>query len=201
MGDNKQPAAPTAPSTTATLSEYIANYPKLVDLEKQYSPELAVLEKSIQDQLYPNQSKLGEQLGAIASNGMNQSAPDWYQANVADTLKSSLGRNLVYNPQAQEQFGLATNQANQDWKQYYQNLGLSLSNKVPLVQGQQNAVQGYTPNSALNFAQQTFGTQAGIYGQQSQNAQYNPWMNLLGSVAGGVSGATTTGLGKKYGWF
>lgn len=194
-GAVQAPAAPAAPTTADTLAEYIKNYPQLVELQKRYAPELAATDYGIQKQYQPNQLALGEQLAGQASQGMTQNAPAWYQNNIQDTMKANFGRNLVYNPQAQEQFGLATNQANEDWKRYYQNMGLSLNNRVPLTQNTMQTAQGYTPAQALNSAALTYGTQANIYGTQGgmYNAQYsnpqsNPWANAGGSILGNMGG-------------
>jgi len=195
----QMPAAPTPPTAAQTAADYASALPTYYQTALQYEPQMAALEKQINEQLYPQTAGLQETLAAQASQGMTQPLPDWYKQNVADTLKSTFGRNLVYNPQAQEQYGLATNQAYKDWGDYYRNLGLSVGNRQPLA-ASPNLMSSYTPAANMGFAQQGYGTQANVYGTQSQNYwnQQNyspPWMNMLGTVGGGVGQGIGTGMG------
>jgi len=193
------PQAPAAPTASASMADYVASYPQLAELQKQYAPQFAALDYGIQQQYQPQQLALGEQLAGQASEGMTQAAPDWYKQNVRDSLMSNFGRNAVYNPQGQEQFGLATSQANEDWRRYYQNMGMSISNKVPLTQNTMQTAQAYNPATVMNMASNTFGTQAGMYGTQMQNYMQggpsNPWANIAGSLAGGIGSGIGTGMG------
>jgi len=51
-----------------------------------------------------------------------------------------------------------------------------------------------------SFAQGNYGTQAGMWGTQAQiAAQGNPWMSLLGTGLGAVTGGLGAGLGAKLG--
>lgn len=201
------PQAPTPQSYGSTIQDYIQNYPQLFELMQKYGPQEATMQKNINETLYPQTAGLQENLATQATQGMNQSTPEWYNQNVRDTLKSQFGRNLVYNPQAQEQYGLATNQAKEDWRRYYQSLGTTLSGKQPLATYSNNITSQYSPNQATQYAANTYGTQAGIYGNQlSYNAQMQPYTmsnqlwNLGGSLAGGAAGIGTMGVMNKMGW-
>lgn len=206
MGSTKvsQPAAPTVPTASQTATDYASALPIYYEAAMKYEPQMAALEKSINEQLYPNTAGLQETIAGQAQAGLTQDMPEWYKTQVGDTLKAQLGRNLVYNPQAQEQYGVATQQAYQDYGNYWRNLALSAAGRQPLATSP-NIMQTYTPSANMNQASNTYGTQAGIYGQQMQNytsqSQYNPWMNVVGSLAGGIGGAMTgqymSGLGGK----
>ena len=211
MGDSGQevqtPSVPTAPSYSSTIQDYIKNYPEIYKLMEEYAPKQALLQKQTYENLYPNQAGLGEQLGGIASQGMTADAPDWYTQKTRDQLKSTFGRNLVYNPQAQEQYGTGMQQAAYDWQKYYQQMGLSLAGKTPMYGADTSMTQSYTPSQATNFAAQNYGTGANIYGTQGSmygnQLQYNLGMqqytpqnqmwNLAGSVGGGLAGGWAGG--------
>jgi hypothetical protein len=85
-------------------------------------------------------------------------------------------------------------------------LGAPITNQFGSLGGAQQGAVGFNPVNfqggkvtdanagaqGANFAQGNFGTQAGMWGQQAQIAsQGNPWMSLLGNVAGGAAGAAT----------
>jgi hypothetical protein len=157
---------------------------------------MAALEKQINEQLYPKTAGLQETIAGQAAQGLAQDLPTWYKGKVEDTLKSQLGRNLVYNPQAQEQYGIATQQAYQDWGNYWRNLSLSAAGRQPLA-ASPNLMTSYTPAANMGFAQQGYGTGANIYGTQMQNymqQSQNPWLNLAGTIGGGLTGGIGTGM-------
>jgi hypothetical protein len=206
MGSTKivQPSPPPAPTATQAAEDFSRSLPIYYQTALQYEPKIAQMEYDIQSQLYPQETALRQQIGQDTLAGLRQSVPEWYNQGIRDTLKAQFGRNLVYNPQAQEQYGLATNQAARDWKNYYTNIGLSMAGRIP-VTTPNNIMSSYTPQANMNFAQQGYGTGAGIYGTQMQNytsqSQYNPWMNLAGSIGGSIAGAGTYGLGQRFNWW
>lgn len=194
------PTAPTPPTQAQTAADYAAALPVYYQAALQYEPQIAQMEKNIQSQLYPTTTALQEDIANRAKAGMNAPIADWYKQNVAENLKSSLGRNLVYNPQAQEQYGLATQQAYKDWGDYYTNLGLTSTGRQALTQPS-NMLGTYTPAAGMSFAQQGYGTGANIYGTQMQNymqQSQNPWANVAGSIAGGIGSGIGMGMGYKW---
>jgi hypothetical protein len=211
-----QTPAPAAPSATQTAEDYAKALPIYYQTALEYQPKMAAMEKSINEQLYPQTAGLQEIVAGQAQEGLTQPIGDWYRQNVADTLKSQLGRNLVYNPQAQEDYGIATQQAYQDWQNYYRNLGLSWAGRQPLA-ASPNLMSSYTPALQTQANQSSFGTQAGIYGHglnyntnmYNTNLGYsNPWANIGGSLAGGLGSGLGTlggmmgyGFGSKRGWW
>ena len=161
----QQPTAPSAPSYSSTIQDYIKNYPEIYKLMEEYAPKQALLQKQTYENLYPNQAGLGEQLGGIASQGMTADAPDWYTQKTRDQLKSTFGRNLVYNPQAQEQYGTGMQQAAYDWQKYYQQMGLSLAGKTPMYGADTSMTQSYTPSQTAQYASNNYGNYLGAWGQ------------------------------------
>lgn len=93
-------------------------------------------------------------------------------------------------------------------------LGSPLSNQFGNLGGAQNGAVGFTPVNfqggmgvnqnagaqAANFAQGNYGTQAGMWGTQAQiAAQGNPWMSLLGTGIGAMTGGFGAALGGSLG--
>ena len=210
-----QPAAPPAPpSATAQLSEYIQNYPKLVELQRQYGPETAGLDyqlfqqyapqytqtaQDIQNQVYPQTSKLQESLATQALEGMNSQVPDAFRQQFESDFNAGLGMNTNAPLGVSERnIGLANLQ--KQWQDYYRNLGLSLANRQPLQQTAnpsfQNAGSSENVNPFLNYGASTYGTQMAGYGAQTAGTQYyrnsSPW-GMAGGIAGGIGGAMLGG--------
>jgi hypothetical protein len=198
MGSSDMPSAPTAPSYQSSIQDYINAYPQLAELQKTYAPQIAQMQQQTQQQLYPQQAALGENLASVANQGITSGAPDWYKNQMSDTLSAKFGRNQVFNPLGQQAYGQQYQSGLQNWQNYYNNLGLSLNNKTPLYGASTDITTQSTPSSALSYNSNLYNTAANIYGQQSQNAQYDPWMNVLGSLAGGIGGAATSYGMNKY---
>lgn len=202
-----QPATPAAPTATQTAEDYAKALPIYYQTAMQYQPQIAALEKSTNEQLYPNTAGLQETIAGQAKEALAQDVPEWYKTNVADTLKSQMGRNLVYNPQAQEDYGIATQQANQEYGNYWRNLALSAAGRQPLA-ASPNLMSTYTPvaqmaNTATNYGNYSnayssmygsaVGANANMYGNYVNNASSNPWMNMAGTIGGGLAGGFTGG--------
>ena len=164
-----QPTPPAAPSTAEGIQAYVDSLPALyqaqlnyapkeaaqqVDLAQQYALPLAQAYQSAQDVLYPGTSALQEQLASAASSGMNQGAPDAVRQQYLDNYKANLGTNAgsFIGAQGTAQ-GLA--QLDQSFKQYYNDLALSVAGRQPLSQPQQsqytNQLGSYTPGQALGY--------------------------------------------------
>ena len=202
------PSVPSAPSYSSTIQDYIKNYPDIYKLMEEYAPKQALLQKQTYENLYPNQAGLGEQLGGIASQGMTADAPDWYTQKTRDQLKSTFGRNLVYNPQAQEQYGTGMQQAAYDWQKYYQQMGLSLAGKTPVYGADTSMTQSYTPSQTAQYASNNYGNYLGAWGQVNPaytrgGGGYNMAGGLggmgAGALAGGYVGSIVPGIGTMVG--
>jgi len=198
----QQPAPPQPQSAASSYADYVAMRPQMFAQDVTYAPQYAALEKQINEQLYPYTAGLQESLAKQVQAGMTETAPEWYQRSIADTLKSQLGRNLVYNPLAQEQFGVATNEAYKGWQDYYRNLGLTLAGRQPLAQTYVGT-SAIAPQSVLNYNAQNYGNFSNAYSSMyganaalaGQMATYNPWANVAGSLAGGIGQGLGTGIG------
>lgn len=205
------PAPPAAPSYAATLKEYNAAYPESIALQQKYAPELAQLEyqlqqqysplyaqlqKQINEQLYPQTASLQENLASQALQGMNQGLPEDLRQKYVSDFNAGLGMN-VNSPIGVSDRNVALTQLNEQWKNYYQNLGLSAAGRQPLAQGQQQAFQD--PNSgfqgALNFAQQSYGGQLQGYNSSLANRIIQPKQSGFDNILGAGAGITGLGLG------
>ncbi len=212
-----QPERPQMPTTATSMQDYIDNYPKLMELQRQYNPQqaglaydvaaqygpqYAQLQKQVNEQLYPQTAGLQEQMAGIASRGMEDDVPPAMQAQYLDRLRSEVG------PQAGA--GIAGDYVSRNmiaqgekYKQYYQNLGLSLSGRQPLAQNQapaySDAGAGYNYGSVAQGNQANYGTAAGLYGnlyntnagwsQQNAMMPYQAAGALMGGGAGFIPSA------------
>lgn len=208
------PATPAAPTAQQTAEEYAKALPIYYQTAMEYEPQMAALQKQINEQLYPNTAGLQETIAGQASTALGQDLPSWYQEKVGENLKSQLGRNLVYNPQAQEQYGLNTQAAYKDYGDYWRNLALSAAGRQPLATSA-NLANTYTPAVQSNVAANNYGNYVGAYGSMSNAAMSananmygsytnnyntgNPWMNMGGSILGGGLGSFMGGYGYKMG--
>ena len=184
--------APTPPSVTSSISDLISNTPQLVELQKQYAPELAQLEYDIQQKLYPQQAQLGENLAQTATEGMSSSLPDWMKQEYLSNMRANLGENSK-SMIGSDYLSRGLMQQGEDWKRYYQNMGMSLSNKVPMAQSNYSPTQSFTPSSVMNYNASTYSPyMSGWSNAQQLNQQSPAWMNMLGSLGGAALG----GLGN-----
>ena len=190
----QQPTPPTPQSAASSYADYVAMRPQMFEQDKLYSPQYAALEKQINEQLYPETASLQESLAKQANEGMASSMPDVVKQSMSDQLKATFGRNAVYNPLAQEQYGIGMANAEKSWGDYYRNMALSVANRQPLATSTVGT-SSLTPAQVLSYNQGNYGTAANIYGTQANmfnnsqqlQAQYgNPWGNIAGSLAGGI---------------
>lgn len=201
------PAPPPAPSYGATMKDYVENYPAMIAMQQQYAPQLAELEYSLQtqygpqyaalqkqmnEQLYPETAGLQENLAQQARIGMNEGLPQDLRQQYVSDFNAGLGMN-ANAPIGVSDRNVALTQLNEQWKNYYQNLGLSAAGRQPLAQGQQQAFADPMAGlqGALNYAQQGFGTQMQGYGSSLANRVIQPKTSAfsgLGAGAGMVMG-------------
>lgn len=212
MGSTKYevqtPTPPAQPTATASLAEYIQNLPQLYDVESQYQPKYAQLEKSINEQLYPYTSGLQEQLAQQASEGVKSGVPDWAQKQYISDVNARLGTNVNSRIGADYASRGLLSQT-MDWQNYYRNLGLSLANRQQLA-SPQSLTSTFNPGSIMGMNTSTYSPYASAYtNMYNTNAQMSqqssPWANIAGTVLGqGVgtfTGLGSYGLAKKAGIF
>lgn len=201
------PAPPPAPSYGGTIKDYVENYPQLMamqqqyapqlaqleyDLQTQYGPQYAALQKQMNEQLYPETAGLQENLAQQARIGMESGLPDDIRQRYVSDFNAGLGMN-ANAPIGISDRNVALTQLNEQWKNYYQNLGLSAAGRQPLAQGQQQAFADPTAGlqGALNFAQQSYGGQVQGYGSSLANRIIQPkssGFSGMGAMAGAIGG-------------
>ena len=168
---------PQAPSISDILSQYQSSLPGLyqtnANLMNQYEPGLL---------------GLPSQLAQQASAGMNSNMPDWMKQQYQSDMSARLGSNAGAGIGADYLSRGMLNQQ-QNWRQYYQNLGLQTSQMLPGIQG---ALSGnFTPGQALGYAQ---GTYSSYLPQYTQAQQYNPMMSMIGGIGGTIAGSYFGGM-------
>jgi hypothetical protein len=164
-----------------------------VALAQQYAGPLGEALKTAQESMYPEETAFTKEALATAKQGMESGLPDWAKQSYMDTMRGQLGDNALAGVGA-DYMSTGLNQQTQDWKNYYTNLGLSISGKQPVYTANQpqtsNYTSGFTPNSVMSSNNQTYSTAANLYGQTSN--QSPAWLTALtgmgGSVLGGLAG-------------
>lgn len=199
-------ATPPQPiSAGQSAKEYAAALPEILAAQLQYQPQFdaatfrsfqelapqyAQVSQDVLNQFSPNQAALGEELAAQAlqrsQEGLTTAEEDMFK----NTFKSLVG-NQVNAPIGAD--WIAKNLLEQDMaaKQYGQNLGLSLSGKVPLSTAyQQPSAYQVAPSFGQAFGTQTAGQNAYI-DAQAKMTQFSPGPDYL-TAAGNVAqiGAT-----------
>lgn len=206
----QQPTPPTPPTQAQTAQDFANSLPiyynaelqynpllaqQQVDLLNQYSPQIGQAELNAQNIMYPGQTQLTNTLTQQANDGIQSGVPQWMQDQYRSNVNAQLGTN-VNSPIGADYMSRGLLQQQQDWKQYYQNMGLSISGKQPIygatAPNSANYVAGNTPSNALNYASNTYGNYAGAYANMyGSNTSYaNNNNNLMQKYIGaGLNGA------------
>lgn len=219
MGTTKieQPTPPAAPTTAQNMADYVNNYPAMMALEQKYNPEQAQLQydltkqftpqyadlmKQTNESLYPGLAKLNETLTAQAQSGMESAVPESMKAQYLNQLRSEIGPNAGSGIGADYVSRNLINQGEQ-YKNYYQNMALSLTGRQPLTQAQspafQNVGDGYNFGQVAGNNMQGYGSYSSLYGNMyganasQANARTQGMYGLLGAgmQAGGSMFAAT----------
>lgn len=202
-----QPTPPPQPSTAEAINAYVASLPALyeaqmkyapmeaqqqVDLAQKYAVPLAQAYQSAQDILYPGTSGLQESLAQQAQQGMTSQVPQGMRDQYRSDLMAQLGTNASSGVGADYVSRNMINQQ-QQYQQYYQNLGLSLAGRQPLVNptspNYTNQLGNYQPGQGLSYTAGNYGTFTGASRPiVSQNQQGTPnWLLAGQSLMGGAS--------------
>lgn len=201
-----QPKAPPAPSTADAIKEYVKAQPQLfqlqleqapleaqqqLELAQQYAAPLGQAYLEAQEQIHPGLAALNNQITQQTTEGINQGLSpdeiemykDQFKSLVGSQVNSGLGADFISKNL------LSQNIARKD---YFRNLGLSMTGRQPLAQPQSpsytNQLAGFTPASALSYIGGNYASRLGyerpiaIPGQQS-----NTWGNIAG-IMGGLGG-------------
>lgn len=201
-------SVPSAPTFSDQISEYMANYPKLLQLQQQYGPQLAQMDldltkqfspqysdflNSEQQRLTPNTFGLQEQLAKLAADNMGGGLPDGLRSSYVDQLRAEIG------PNAGSGIGgdyVSTNllKLGENYRNYYQNLGLSLLSRSPINQPAQpnfqNPVGNFGIGDLANF--NLGGYQSYLSGTVNQPF-YVPGGGTGGSMLGGAASGAASG--------
>lgn len=161
--ESAQDWAKAMPTIYQTQLEYAPKEAQMqYDLMSKYALPLAQLEKSYQEQLNPETSKLQEEMAASAREGMNATEmPDWMKKNYRDEMKANLGSN-VGSPIAADYMSTGMQKQLFNQQKYYNDLGLSLAGRQPLVSGAQPQATNYmssaTPSAGMSFDSANYGS-------------------------------------------
>lgn len=204
------PSTPAAPTAGQSAAEYAAALPAILQAQVQYQPQFAQADyesfaklapqytavyDQINKQYYPNTYGLQEQLAKTASEASNATEiPDWMAQQYRNNVNAQLGSN-VNAPIGADYVSRGLIDQAQQYRQYYQNLGLSLAGRQPLTSTQ---YQQPSFNPAQGFAQ-NYNTQTSGYGAytsanrpmlgQAGTPNWIPAMQAAGNVAGALGGA------------
>ena len=196
-----QPTPPPAPTSADATKAWVESMPQMYEQQLKYAPleaqqQVELLEKygtqaaqaykSANDALYPETAQLQEQLAQQASEGMNSQMPDWMKNQYRDEMRAQLGDNALSGSGA-DYISRGMLQQQQNYQDYYRNLGLSVAGRQPLaqatspqttnmlgqntLQGQQNFMMGNYGTFAqasqpqVNFAQNQGGLNLGLFGR------------------------------------
>lgn len=214
-GDELQ--KPSQPTTGQSVQDWAGALPQIyqtqmqyaplqaqqqVDLAQQYATPLAQAFQSAQNSLYPQTTALQENLAGQAAAGMSSDVPQWMQDQYRSNMNAQLGTN-ANSPIGADYMSRGLLQQQQDWKQYYQNLGLSVTGRQPLTQASapktSDYMSNFSPNSVMTSNNQNYSTAGTIYGNQMQNQGNSPWMNMVGGIGGGIAGSVLGPMGSAVG--
>lgn len=216
-----QPVAqiPQAPTFSQNIKEYIDNYPQLFSLQEQYGPKEAQLgldllkqfgpqydayESAQQKELTPYTFGLQEQLAKLASenatselpNALRDSYLDQFRAEVGPNAGSGIAGDYISNNLAR---------ASEQYRNYYQNLGLSLINRVPVSSTSpanpqfSNPVGNFGLSELQNYNANTYGnyvqglTSVPYYVPGGKRGGFNTSGALMGGIGGAMYGGGLPG--------
>lgn len=213
--------APVQPSTSSSVQDWANALPQIyntqmqyaplqaqqqVDLAQQYAAPLGQAMETAQSAMYPQTTALQENLAGQAATGMQSPLPDWMKQQYQSDMNAQLGTN-VNAPIGADYSSRGLMQLGQNWQQYYQNLGLSVTGRQPLNQATApntaDYLSGFTPNSVMQSQNQNYGTASNVYGSQLgyNSAANQSMMNLIGSgigAAGSIGASAAMMSSRRY---
>ena len=188
---------PAKPNLQEQVNEWASVAPTVYDTQMQYMLKLAQAQKTAMESLYPTTAGLQESLAGQAVQGMQSGVPQYMQDQWQSNMNAQLGSNAG-SPIGADYMSRGLMGLQQDWKQYYQQMAMSLAGRQPLASPGLDYMQNFSPNAAMQSGNQNYGTQAGIYGNNL--AQGNPMMSLIGGIGGTMLGGWAGGaLGSQLG--
>jgi hypothetical protein len=201
------------------MQDWITNYPAMFAMQQQYAPQEAAQQvalaqqyaqpmgeamKTAQEAMYPQETALSNQLNQQVQQGMGSQVPDWMQQQYRSDVNANLGTNVGSGIGA-DYVSRGLLQQQQDWQNYYRNLGLSITGRQPIATATtpnySNYASQFTPNSVMGYNAQNYGTSANIYGNQlsSSGGNFGGLGAGLGMLAGGLLAIPTGGMSIPMG--
>jgi hypothetical protein len=197
-------------TTQQSIQDYVNALPQLYETQFKYAPQeaqqqleltqqyagpLAEAYKQAQEQLYPGTVALQEQLATQAQTGMNEGLSAQEREQYGSDIKALLGEN-VSSPIGADYYGRGLMQLDQQRKDYYRNLGLSMTNRQPLTQAStpmtNQMASGFTPQDVMGFNSQNYGTYSsasrplGFYQNPTAAQNFGTYAQGVGNVLSGI---------------
>lgn len=180
-GGASAPAAPAAPTTQQTVDAYTGQLNAMYNASLKYDPLIAQQQlqmaqqyapqmKAVSDALNPQASKMNDMLGAQAAQGMNAQMPDWMQQQYQSQMRAELG-NQVGSGMGADYVSRGMLSDQQQYQQYYSNLGLSVAGLNPVYNGSTYQQQA-NPSvmNGYNYGQVSNNMMSGYGSSSSANA-------------------------------
>jgi len=213
------PTPPAAPTTQESIDAWIESMPQVYETQMQYAPMQAQQQVELAQQyaqpmgqamlsaqraMYPEEYKLSDLASQQALEGMQGQLPDWQKQQYQSDLRANLGTSAG-SPMGADYMSRGMMQQQQEYQNYYRNLGLSIAGKQPIAGAQQpqttDYMSGYTPQGVMSSMQQGYGNYAGLYGSMyGANAQMAMQPSPFGQIMGGLAGGLGTGIGTGMGY-
>lgn len=213
------PQATPQPTTAEAMKAYVDSLPALYEAQMKYAPleaqqqiqlaqqyaiPYAQAYQQAQEVLYPGTSKMQEDLVAQAKAGMTAQVPQSMKDQYRSDLLAQLGTNAASGVGADYVSRGLLNQQ-QEYNQYYQNLGLSLAGRQPLTQAAApattNYMGNYSPSQGLQYTANTYGTYSGASRPITTTSGGGTPNWALGLNAGGNLLSAVSGTGSGFmGW-
>lgn len=199
------PASVVQPSVSSSIQDYVNALPQLMQAQLNFAPQEAAQQlqllqqygaplgqalRNAQEATNPGITGLQDSLVQQARSGAENGLTDQLKNLYADQFKALAGANVNAGSGA-DYVGKNLLQQDLSYRQFNQNLGLSLAGMQPIAQPfaptTTNQMSQFSPGQALGFNQGIYGTQMGYYKPQMFQQQ-SPFVNTLGAVAGGLQG-------------
>lgn len=212
MGKKETVISQAPPPVTAgqSAAEYAAALPAILEAQlefqpqfdqatfdsfQEFAPQYAGVNQQVLEQFSPNQAALGEQLAQQALDGAENGLPDDLRQAYLNDFKALAG-NQVNAPIGGDFVGQNLLQQDLGYRQFNQNLGLSLAGRAPISQAYQQPSQFQTANQfgqAFNTISNNTNQSNALNRTQTSNS-FDPFSSFS-QVAGGVGGLLTGASG------
>jgi hypothetical protein len=143
--------------------------------------------------MYPETSAIQEQLASQSLSGMQSNVPDWMRSEYLSGVNANLGTNVGSGIGA-DYVSRGMMQQQQDWQNYYRDLGLSTAGRQPLAQpsnpGYSNYASTFTPSAVAGANNSNYGNYMNAY-----SSMYGANAQLSGQQGANTSSMISSGIG------